>query len=349
MNIRWIHYIPLLAMLVLFACKDGKQDAAVVDDPILTSSPALKAVTDEILKAPKDAALYYERGRQLHKLRYDSLALKDFKMAVTLDSSKSHYYSAVGDLLFENKDINGSLDWIQAAIKKNPNDKKAHLKIAKLFLYTQDYARGFEEINIVLRKNVYDPEAYFLKAMLYKDMKDTAKAISNLQTAIQVAPDFREAVVQLGTLLSSRNDSLGVRYLENAYKMDSNDVFPVYARGMYYQERKEYEKAKAEYRRAIIADRHYTEAYFAIGYIFLQQDSIQKAWRHFDLAIKADPSNTTAYYNRGLCAEMMDSLQLAVADYMTAARMDTSYPAPRKALSRLRANGGNGNNKKTSN
>jgi Tfp pilus assembly protein PilF len=86
-----------------------------------------------------------------------------------------------------------------------------------------------------------------------------------------------------------------------------------------------------------------------MGYILLQQDSVQKAWRQFDMAIKSDPQNTTAYYNRGLCAEIMDSLQLAVNDYMTAARMDTSYPAPRKALARLRAAGGNGNNKKTSN
>jgi tetratricopeptide (TPR) repeat protein len=337
MSTRWIKYFSLLAVVILIAACGGKKNAAPADeDPILSSSPMLKSITDEIHKAPKDAALYYERGKQLRKLRYDSLALKDFKRAVTLDSSKGEYYSAIGDLLFENKDINGSLDWIQLAIKKNPEDRKAHLKIAKLFLYTQDYARAFAEINIVLRKNVYDPEAYFLKGMLYKDMKDTVKAISNLQTAIQVAPDYREAMVELGVLYSSRHDSIGTRYLDNAFAVDSTDVFPLYAKGMYFQEHKDYERAKAEYKRAIIRDQHYTDAYFSMGYILMQQDSPAKAWRQFDMAVKTDPSNPTAYYNRGLCSELMDEPTKAIPDYEMAARLDTGYESPKKALQRLR-------------
>ncbi|WP_345082866.1 tetratricopeptide repeat protein [Nemorincola caseinilytica] len=338
MKISWMRHFTLIIALVLLAACGGKHTdgAGASEDPMLTSSPTLKSITDEIHKSPKDAALYFERGRQLHKLRYDSLALKDFKYAVSLDSSKSEYYSAIGDLLFENKDINGSLEWIQLAIRKNPEDRKAHLKIAKLFLYTGDHARAFAEINIVLRKNVYDPEAYFLKAMLYKDLKDTARAISNLQTAIQVSPEHRDAVVELGLLYSAKNDSIALRYLNNAFVMDSTDVFPIYAKGVYFQERGDNERAKAEYRRCILADRHFTDAYFNMGYILLQQDSTAKAWRQFDMAIKTDPTNTTAYFNRGLCSEIMDSLSNAVADYRTAARMDTGYAAPRKALQRLK-------------
>lgn len=337
MNTRLLKYFSLLAAVVLMvACGDKKKVADTGEDPILISSPTLKSITDEIQRSPGMAGLYYERGRALRKLRYDSLALKDFKKAVSLDSSKGEYYSAIGDLLFENKDINGSLEWIELAIKKNPEDRKAHLKIAKLFLYTQDYQRAFAEINLVLRKNVYDPEAYFLKGMLYKDMKDTAKAISNMQTAIQVAPDYREAMVELGVLYSAKNDSLGTRYLDNAFNVDSSDVFPLYAKGMFFQERKDYERAKAEYRRAILRDRHYSDAYFSMGYILLQQDSMPKAWRQFDMAVKTDPSNPTAYYNRGLCSELMDSIAKAIPDYEMAARLDTGYESPKKALMRLR-------------
>lgn len=338
MNIAWMRHFPLIiGIALLAACNDGKhdKDAATTESPLLTSSPVLSGITDEINKSPKDAALYFERGRQLQKLRYDSLALKDYKKAVSLDSSKGEYYSAIGDLLFENKDITGALEWIQLAIKKNPEDRKAHLKIAKLFLYTGDHARAFAEINLVLRKNVYDPEAYFLKGMLYKDMRDTAKAISNLQTAIQVAPDHRDAIVELGLLYSAKNDSIAIRYLNNAFVMDSTDVFPIYAKGVYFQQHNDYARAKAEYRRCILADRHFTDAYFNMGYILLQEDSVAKAWRQFDMAIKTDPTNTTAYYNRGLCSEMMDSMANAVTDYRMAARMDTGYAAPRKALQRL--------------
>lgn len=341
MKSAWIKYCPLLIAVILFiGCGSNEKNAgadAANSNPLFQSDPALKGITDEIIKAPGEAGLYFERGKILQKMRLDTLALKDYKKASSLDTTKAAYYSAVGNLLFENKDITGSIEWIQKAIDKNPSDRKAHLKIAKLFLYLKDYPRAFEEINLVLRKDVYDPEAYFLKGMIYKDAKDTAKAISNFQTAVQVAPDYREAVLQLGILYSAKKDPIAIKYLNNAYAMDTTDVFPIFARGVYYQDNKEFAMAKEEYRRAILLDRHFTDAYFNMGYILMQEDSTAKAWRQYDMAIKNDPGNPTAFYNRGLCSEIMDSIRNAVADYRTAAKLDPSYESPKKALKRLGA------------
>lgn len=326
-----------MGLLLFIACKDNKRTADAGDtNPIFQTDPKLKSITEEIVKTPADAALYFNRGRLLHKMQLDTLAIKDFKKAAKLDTTKAEYISAVGDILFENKDISGSIEWIQKAINKNPEDRKAHLKIAKLFLYMQDYSRSLAEVNIVMRKNVYDPEAYFLKGMVYKDLKDTAKAISSFQTAVQVAPDYRDAIVQLGLMFTGKRDALGIKYLENAFAMDTTDVFPIYAMGVYYQDINDYEKAKQQYKRCILRNRHYGDAFFNMGYILMQQDSPAKAYRQYDMVTKIDPLNPTAYYNRGICSEMMDSLQNAVADYQMALRLDTTYDSPRDALKRLR-------------
>ena len=304
-------------------------------DPVFTDNPRVKSITEQINKTPKDASLYFERGGVLHKLKIDTLALKDFKKAASLDTNQAQYYSAVADLLFENKDINGSIEWIQKAIAKDPTDRKAHLKIAKLFLYIKDYSKAFAEINIVLRVNVYDPEGYFLKGMIYKDIKDTAKAISNFQTAVQVSPEYREAIIQLGLLYSAKKDPLALKYLDNAYRIDSSDVFPIFAKGVYYQNSKNYADAKEEYRKCIFRNNHYIDAYFNMGYIFMQEDSIEKSLRQYDIVTKLDPINPTAYYNRGLCNEMMNKRKEAVADYQQANRLDTAYKSPKDALKRL--------------
>jgi tetratricopeptide (TPR) repeat protein len=339
MKCAWIKYFPFFVAIILFtACGGNKPAATYTDtDPILEENPNLRPITDEIKKSPGDPLLYYQRGRTLQKMRLDSLALSDYKKAVSLDSNRAEYYSAIGDLLFEAKDLNGALEWIQKAIAKKPDDRQAHLKIAKLFLYLQDYPRAFEEINIVLRKNVYDPEAYFLKGMIYKDAKDTAKAISNFLTAVQVQPDHRDAVIQLGLLYGAKGDSIAMRYLDNAYAMDTTDVFPLYARGTFFQQMGNVARAKAEYRRAIIKNRNFTEALFNMGYLLMQEDSIEKAWRQYDMVIKTEPGYPAAYYNRGLCAEMMDSIANAIRDYRTAYRLDTSFEKPKLALKRLKA------------
>jgi tetratricopeptide (TPR) repeat protein len=337
MKINRIGYLSVLLLSLWFVgCNSKKGSQEAETNPVFQSTPDLKDVTERISKTPEDAALYFERGNVLHKLRFDSLALKDYKKAAKLDSTKGQYFSAVGDLMFENHDITGSIEWLQKAIAKNPTDRKAHLKIAKLFLYMQDYGKAFAEINIVLRKNVYDPEAYFLKGMVYKDMKDTAKALSAFQTAAQVAPDYRDAVIQLGLIYSDKKDPIALQYLEKAFRMDTTDVFPIFAKGTYYQNQNKFAEAKEQYRQCVIRNRHYADAYFNLGYLLMQEDSVAKAYRQYDFVTKVDPMNPAAYFNRGLCAEMMDSMQKAVADYRTALRIDSAYDSPREALKRLK-------------
>jgi tetratricopeptide (TPR) repeat protein len=335
----WTSYLILLAGVVLFiGCNNnnGKTPATDNSNPVFQSEQGLKDATAQIESSPQNAALYYHRGNLLHKLKYDSLAIKDFKMATVLDSNNAGYYSAVGDLLFENKDIKGSVEWIQKALAKNPADKKARLKMAKMFLYLQDYPTALKEINNVLRVDVHNPEAYFLKGMVFKYTKDTARAISNFETSVQEDPEYHESIVQLGLLYSSRKDPVSLKYLDNAYRVDSTDVFPIFAKGVYYQNAGDFAEAKEEYKKCIMKDRHYVDAYFNMGYILLQQDSTQKAWRQYNLVTKIDPTNPTAYYNRGLCSEIMDSMKNAVDDYKMAATLDTGYKSPKEALKRLR-------------
>ncbi len=335
----FVKYLPVLICAVLFiSCNSNSGKSTVADtDPVFQNDPKLKDITDQIKQSPKDATLYFQRGGMLHKMQLDSLALKDYKTASSLDTNKAEYYSAVGDLLFEKKDITGSVTWIQKAIGKNPNDQKAHLKIAKLFLYIKQYTKALAEINLVMRQNVFEPEAYFLKGMVCKNIKDTAKAISSFQTAVDVAPDYRDAIIQLGLLYSAKKDPIALKYFDRAFAIDSTDVFPVYAKGVYYQAAKDDVSAKEQYRICIYRDNHYVDAFFNMGYMLMQEDSVAKSYRQYDIVTKIDPRNSTAYYNRGLCSEMMDSFKKAVEDYRMAIDLDSSYKSPKEALARLKA------------
>jgi tetratricopeptide (TPR) repeat protein len=207
--------------------------------------------------------------------------------------------------------------------------------MAKLMLFTKEYGKAFNEINTVLRQDAFNPEGYFLKGLVYKDMKDTNKAISSFQTVINVAPDYREAAIQLGLLYNMRHDPLGVQYLENAFKLDTSDVFPLYAKGMYFQDTKQYEAAKAQYTRCILHDTQYADAYFSMGYVLLQQDSLEKARRQFDHVTRINPTSSSAYYNRGLCSELMNDKASAIADYEQALTFDKNNATAKEGIRRL--------------
>lgn len=333
MKSAWTKALSVLFISVLVSC--GNKGNKANDDKIFSSTPELKTITGKIDDDPKNAALYYNRGQLLHRLDHDSLALNDFKKASSLDSTKSEYFSAVGDLLFDHKDISGSVQWLQKSLKINPDDKKAQLKLAKMFVYMKEYTSAFNAINVVLRQEVYNPEGYFLKGLIYKDMKDTGKAISSFLTAVQVAPEYKDAIVQLGLLYSAKGDPIALKYLSNAWKLDTTDAFSLYARGVYYQHQKEYELAKDEYRNTIYHDRQYVDAYFNMGYVLMEQDSLEKAMRQYNILSQIDQTDPEVYYNRAVCFEKMGKKNEAIADYKQALVFNEKYTQAKDALARL--------------
>jgi tetratricopeptide (TPR) repeat protein len=324
----------VLCIGALLSCGSSTPSHPDLSNPAY-ASPAVKRLTAQLAEDTANASLYYQRGTLLLKEEKDLLALKDFLRAVALDSTRAEYHSAIGDLLFENKDVSGSVQWLKKAIELNPKDPRAHLKLAKMMLFAKEYKIAIDEVNTVLRQDVYNAEAYFLKGMVYKDAHDTDDAVSAFQTAVQVSPDFRDAYLQLGIMAAAKGDSSALRYWYNAYRLDTSDVFPLYARGKFFQDRNQFERAKEEYRAAIRSNRQYADAYFATGYILLQQDSIAEARRHFDLATKAEPQNPNAWYNRGLSAEMMNDIRSAEADYRRTLSLDPAYANAQAGLKRV--------------
>lgn len=331
-------------MLLLLSCKGNKATDHTGNNPAETANtvdvfnhPSVASITKQIKEKPNDAGLYFNRGNALRKLEADSLAINDYKKAIILDSTKAEYYSAIGDVLFNHKDIAGSVTWFKSAIRLNPKDPIAHLKFAKMLVFTLKYKEAFEEINTVLRQNPYNPEAYFLKGVIYKDTKDTARAISSFQTSVQVDPTYRESFVQLGLLYSQKKDPIALKYLENAFALDTTDVLPVYAEGMYYQDAKQLEQAKGMYKKCILYNPQYGDAYFNTGWILMQQDSIEKALRQFAHVTQIEPNNPEAYYNKGLCNEILKKKAEAINDYRQAVSFDKDYQEPKDGLKRLGA------------
>jgi tetratricopeptide (TPR) repeat protein len=334
----WLKFLPVvLGIMLLISCKNQGKKVVAGSDNTVFEQPALKEITNKINNDPKNAALYYQRGNILHGIKNDTLAIEDYKKATTLDSTKAEYFSAVGDILFNHRDIAGSVKWIQKAVALNPEDEKAQLKIAKLFLYIQDYPKSFAAINIVMRKNPANPETYFLKGLLYKDMKDTTRSISSFLTSIQMDPDYRESIIELAQLYSQQKNPIALKYYDNAFRLDTTDVFPLFAKGVYYQNTNDWAKAKDEYKDCIIHDGQYPDAYFNMGWILLQQDSVEKAKRQYDLVTKIEPANAGAYYNRGLCSELLNNKQDAIDDYKQALVFNSKYKEAQQGLKRLGA------------
>jgi|LakMenE18May11ns_1017448.scaffolds.fasta_scaffold9913397_2 tetratricopeptide (TPR) repeat protein len=292
-------------------------------------------ISKQINENPKESGLYFKRGNRYRLLKEDSLALLDYKKAISIDTTQAKYYSALADLLFDHKDVTGSLTYIQKAIQLDPLDEVAHLKMARMFLFTEEYSKSFVEINTVLRKNVHNAEAYFLKGMCYKYMKDTSRAISSWQTAVQTEPRYAEAHLQLALIHEARKDLLALNYYENAYQADTSDLEPLYGKAMFWQNQHNYKEAKSIFTRMILLDRNYPKSFYNMGWMLMQEDSIEKAIRQFTIAIEVQPDYAEAYYNRGICQEIQENFNAAKIDYEQAENFRPELTGLKAAQNRL--------------
>ena len=102
----------------------------------------------------------------------------------------------------------------------------------------------------------------------YLNKGEMERAEFEFKTAVELSPEYAEAVNNLGVL----------------FKMKG-----------------QYTEAEKYFKRAIYIDKGYSSAYNHLGTVYLAQGQIEDAIKMIEKAIKKEPAFADAYYNLGIC------------------------------------------------
>ncbi len=343
-GIKAVHKLFLGGLLVaftMFSCGNKEQSQQATEQPQETEQsqysqiPLIRELEDKIAQSPDSAELYYQRGSAYFELGNISKAQTDAARAISMDSLQAKYYSLLAKIYFEKEEFTRAVQVLEKAHQLLPDDIDLMLHAARYYYVIGEGQRSITLLDSVLMKNVFNPQAYFYKGMIFKEIGDTAKAISNFQTAAEQDPKVYEAYMQLGLMFSAKKDRIAVDYFNNALKVDSNSQEAQYGIGMFYQNIEDYSKAKEAYRRMIIRFPQSKLAYYNMGYIYFQEDSMDKAERSFEHALEVAPDYTEAYYMRGLCAERKKDSKSAEYYYRQALNLNPGYKLALDGIQRL--------------
>jgi tetratricopeptide (TPR) repeat protein len=206
-----------------------------------------------------------------------------------------------------------------------------------------------------VQKSPHKARAHYCLGYAYFNKGDFNKALPDFNEAINIKPDYIEALINRGIIYFEESKlSQALADYNKVIKMDDNVAEAYYNRGDVYLKLNDLALAKNDYNLAVKLNPKYAEAYTNLGSIYVKQGNFGQALSEYNKAIEIYPrgiftedfhvwlegikkssigfltkshynSYADAYYNRGCVFDRLGNLPQALSDYTMAVEINPDH------------------------
>lgn len=275
------------------------------------------------------ALSHYIMGVMYDDLGDTDKAIQEYQKALKSDADSSLIHLKLAAGYIKKDDLDKAVDELNLAIRLSPEAVQPHALLALVYsaqkkpdLATREYElalknasklapanvdiyktlgliylqqKRFREAEgtyqLILNLSANDAEAHFYLANVYDELKERKKAKVHLKKALELKPDYHQALNYLGYLYVEDNENLNAAEImikkalemqpDNGAYIDSLGWF-YFKKGRFKDSARELEKASSLIEDPVIYD-HLGEVYFKLG------DS-QKAKANWQKSLQLDPA-----------------------------------------------------------
>lgn len=332
-------YLYILMTFIFLAACGESQDASSGEKTVLnerTGDAEIDQLSAQIDNLPGDATLYHKRGELYVARELYSEAIRDFTLAMELDTGRSEYFEALADAYLMNNMSFDALEVMKDAHAAFPDQTKVGLKLAKYHLILEQYMAAMNLTNKIIQENPGLGDAYLFRGMIYREMDAPLKAMQSFQTAVELDAGLTDAWIIMGEMMAEEDLPLARKFYENAERSAPDQLRPLHAHALFLHQNELWEEALAKYQQAHETDPTASETFYNAGLLYLELDSLDAAQDMFDIAIGNDPVYAKAYYYRGMAAEWQENWDAAIADYERAQEIDPNIPSLNERIDELK-------------
>src|SRR6056300_1663625 len=331
-----------LATVVLIGCGGPTEsDPQEVETPATLvagsqQDSVLDSLNDIIRYEPNDLAALEARAEEYLKRQNLKYAAADVAAVLELDSTRTKALELWGDISFSTNQTRQSRDAWTRCMEEDPQNISCRLKMAELYHVVSEFEMSAKLTDRVLEIDPQNAEAHFLKGLLMRDaLEDTTRALDWFQKAIDLKPDYIEALDMSGVLYSSLGNPLALGYFNRLIDLQPEVRAHFYNRGMFYLSQQNWNGALEDFTKCTQLDPQDLESFFNIGYVHLQLQLYVEARQYFTQALAIQPVNHRALYGRGYCFELLGDLPNAEADYRQALSFNPQHRGSQEGLGRI--------------
>lgn len=218
------------------------------------------------------------------------------------------------------------------ALRVEPNNVEANLKMGLLKGQTGDFSGAAAEFRKAINANPDSAEAHYNLGVAMvagsSGSPDWVDATTEFRTAVRLKPDYLEAKNMLGlALIQSGKPKLAIPEFRSALHLDYNLADVHFNLGAALASTGQIDAAYAEYLIAVKLKAKYPEAQIALGNICLEKKDFAAAAAHFRAALLVDPDLEDAHYGfakalRAQNDKVVSRIQFRQASVLTQRRLD---------------------------
>lgn len=229
--------------------------------------------------------------------------------------------------------------FFEAAIGTDQKDAEAHYHLARVLLFQGNSDDAEDQIDEALELNESNARYHFLRGNILGDRARKANIFKQGFLAPKVKNAFLRAVELDPALIDARVGLFNYYIMapgimggsdEEALKQANEVVKLNFVRGHvllanFYQRKKDFTQAEAEYKKIIDADPKKIDGYKALGYFFINQKKFDQAVAQFKKYVELDPKNPDAHDSYGDALFAQEKFDEAIEKYNFALSLDKNF------------------------
>lgn len=256
-------HVSVIAIFFFVACNSGDK---TVNPPEASEQNAIQSIKNQIKEHPDSLMLKANLIEAYRNQGYYDSAISIANQEIKKDSGSAYLWNIKASLYFENGDTMNAIGSLKRAIDIYP---LPDYLVALGTVYAE--TKNPKSLNIAdellrVNKTKSGKDAYFIKGLYYNYINEPQKAISNLDSCLNL--DFtymyayREKAIALYT---EKKYGDAIKVLNRAVTIQNNFDEGYYWMGKCYEKLNKKDEAIQSYQSALLYDKDYIEARQALN------------------------------------------------------------------------------------
>lgn len=257
--------------------------------------------------------------------------------ALRRDPNDAKAHNNLGLILGRKRELDGAERAFREAVRLDPGNASFHNNLGAVLQLKSDYPAAEREHREAIRIDPSNPKSHYNLGAVQQERGDLNGAERSFREAARLDPQLALAYYTLGLLLGRKGDFSGAEQaFREAIRLDPNNSLAHNNLGVVLERKEERDGAEQAYRVVIRLDPTNARAHHNLGTVLAAKGNWSDAEQSYREAIRLNPRYALAYFNLSILLEQKGDLDGAVEGYASAIRIDPTLQTAIQNLQRAK-------------